>query len=425
MGKLGKILAPIAAVLAIALAVLSILINNGFQKYQKRAANLAETVEKTAKQLDTGTNSGLTSGLNYTAPAPGVKESGSISYADYKSDPAAFEKNTGNVVKLAGQVIDQRDELGSAIVAMTQALGLSAGNISQEQIITLESYADLLTLAKSYAEAFKKHDEEVVRALQESARLVGANNAANAAGRLPVVRETQTQGEGEEQKTVQTAVYDSQARQLGQLKANLEVLIKRRVAYETAIKNLQRVLTAHKLKANVAAIGGSGYENILKALAADMMAINAKLKELDSVKKTLRKTQAELEDARSKIAELEKEKEKLIADLKSANDRLEYYGIGAGKKPDITDKSQINPDTKGKVIIENQDWNFVIADLGKKEIIAGIEVIITDGKNYLATGTIKKVEEEICLIELTMRKASSIPRDSIVIMGRELNSKAE
>ena len=51
MGKLGKILAPIAAVLAIALAVASFFIYKGFQNYQKRAANLAEFPSGTRKRV--------------------------------------------------------------------------------------------------------------------------------------------------------------------------------------------------------------------------------------------------------------------------------------------------------------------------------------------------------------------------------------
>jgi len=407
MGKLGKILSPIAAVLAIALAALSVLIYNGFQKYQKRAANLAETVEKTAKKLDAGTNTGL--------------GSGKLSFADYKGDAGAFEKNTGNVVKLAGDVIGQRDELAEAIASMTQALGMPADTITADQLDAMESYQELLAIAKSYAEAFMKHDNELVKAIQDASKLVGAGNAANAAKRLPTIKETKAaasaeEGENAEEKTVKSAVYDSQEKQLSQLKTNIEAMVKRKAAYELAIKNLQKVFTAYKLKANVNGISGSGFEKILQDLAKDMMEINTKLKELDTIKNQLEEEKARVQAAEAKIKTLEAEKAELNEKLKAANDKLDYYGINNTDKPDLTDKSQVNPDTRGKVILDNKEWNYAIADLGKKKVVPGIEVIFADGTAYLASGIIKKVEEEICLIEITMRKAEDIPKGATVLI---------
>ena len=423
MGKLGKILAPIAAVLAIALAGLSFLIYDGSLKYQKRAANLAETVEKTAKKLDAGTNSGLVSGISYTAPAPGVKESGKLSFKDYRTDPSSFEKNTGNVVKLAGDVIAQRDELSEAIAEMTKALGIQSDVVTAEQLDTLEGYKELLTIAKSYAEAFRKKDNELAKAIQDAAKLVGASNAANASKRLPTIKESKVAssgGEGEEGEasTVKTAVYDSQAKNLAQLSSNIEALQKRRAAYEAAIKNITKVMSAHKFTAKVNGISGSGFEKILLDLATDMKAINDKLKELAKVKKELQQEKAKVEEAQKQINKLKAEKAELDTKLKEAIQKMEYYGIlGNTQKPDLTDKSQVNPDTRGKVIIDNSKWNYVVANLGKKQVVPDVEVIISNNGTYLGSGKITKVEEEICLIEMSMRKTAEIPKDSTVIIS--------
>ncbi|MBR6374262.1 MAG: hypothetical protein IKS20_13870 [Victivallales bacterium] len=330
MGKLGRILAPIAAVLAIALAVASFFIYKGFQNYQKRAANLAETVDKTAKKLDTGSNSGLTSGITYTAPVPGTgtKEDGSLSYKSFKTDASTFEKQTGNVVKLAGDVISQRDEMAEAIQEMTKTLGLPNDTITVETLSSLESYKDLLVLAKSYAEAIRKKDQELAKTVQDVAASVGANKAVAASKKQPVIKETKLapageEGEEAEAKTVKTAVYDSQAKDLAQIKENIGLLQKRRQAYETAIKNLSKVLTAYKFKTNLNGIGGKDFEKILLSLASDMGEINKRLQELNTVKKQLQQEKAKVQAAEKKIKALEAEKEELRKLLKEANDLLD------------------------------------------------------------------------------------------------------
>ena len=431
MGKLGKILAPIAAVLAIALAVASFFIYKGFQNYQKRAANLAETVEKTAKKLDTGTNSGLASGISYTAPVPGTgtKEDGSLSYKNFKTDSATFEKQTGNVVKLAGDVINQRDELAEAIQEMTKVLGLPGDTITVETLSSVESYKDLLILAKSYAEAIRKKDNELAKTVQEVAAAVGANKAVAASKKAPVIKEEKQQpaeGEGEEAaeaKTVKKAVYDSQAKDLAQIKENIVLLQKRKQAYEAAIKNLGKVVTAYKFKTNLNNISGKDFEKVLLGLASDMGEINKKLIELNTVKKQLQQEKAKVQAAEKKIKALEAEKAELSKLLKEANDLLDEHGIRVKQKPDLTEKSQVDANIKGKVLIDNNEWNYVVVDLGKKEVVLDLEVIISNNGEYLASGKIKKVDKDTCLVELSMRKEGAALKGATVIISDSLGKE--
>lgn len=430
MGKLGKILAPIAAVLAIALAVASFFIYKGFQNYQKRAANLAETVEKTAKKLDTGTNSGLSSGISYTAPVPGTgtKEDGSLSYKEFKTDSAKFEKQTGNVVKLAGDVISQRDELAEAIQEMTKTLGLPNDTITVETLSSLESYKDLLILAKSYAEAIRKKDNELAKTVQEVAAAVGANKAVAASKKAPVIKETKLaptgeEGEEAEAKTVKTAVYDSQAKDLAQIKENIALLQKRKQAYENAIKNLGKFVTAYKFKTNLNSISGKDFEKVLSGLTSDMGEINKKLLELNTVKKQLQQEKAKVQAAEKKIKALEAEKEELSKQLKEANDLLDEHGIRIKQKPDLAEKSQVDASVKGRVLIDNKEWNYVVVDLGKKEVVLDIEVIISNNGEYLASGKIKKVEKDTCLVELSMRKEGVALKGAEVIISDSLGKE--
>lgn len=430
MGKLGRILAPIAAVLAIALAVASFFIYKGFQNYQKRAANLAETVDKTAKKLDTGSNSGLTSGITYTAPVPGTgtKEDGSLSYKSFKTDASTFEKQTGNVVKLAGDVISQRDEMAEAIQEMTKTLGLPNDTITVETLSSLESYKDLLVLAKSYAEAIRKKDQELAKTVQDVAASVSANKAVAASKKQPVIKETKLapageEGEEAEAKTVKTAVYDSQAKDLAQIKENIGLLQKRRQAYETAIKNLSKVVTAYKFKTNLNGIGGKDFEKILLSLASDMGEINKRLVELNTVKKQLQQEKAKVQAAEKKIKALEAEKEELRKLLKEANDLLDEHGIRVKQKPDLTDKSQVDASVKGTVIIDNDEWNYVVVDLGRKEVVPDLDVIVSSNGEYLASGKIKKVEKDTCLVELSMRKPDTSLKGATIIISDSLGKE--
>ena len=162
---------------------------------------------------------------------------------------------------------------------------------------------------------------------------------------------------------------------------------------------------------------------MLLGLASDMGEINKKLLELNTVKKQLQQEKAKVQAAEKRIKELEAERDNLNKLLKEANDLLDEYGIRIKQKPDLTEKSQVDANIRGKVIIDNAEWNYVVIDLGRKEVVPDLEVIISNNGKYLASGKIKKVEKDTCVVELSMRKANSSLKGATVIISDSLGKE--
>ena len=82
---------------------------------------------------------------------------------------------------------------------------------------------------------------------------------------------------------------------------------------------------------------------------------------------------------------------------------------------------QINPRIVGVVLLDNPEWNYVICDLSNKDIVKGVNVVISDAQGtFLASGTVTRAEDKISLIEIS-RRAGNIPKDSKVYMGADIN----
>ena len=78
MGKLGKILAPVVAVFAIAALVMSFLVAKQGKLFRERAAVLAEGLVSAAQKLDSG--SGDKSKVTFTKAENGNPEDGTLGW---------------------------------------------------------------------------------------------------------------------------------------------------------------------------------------------------------------------------------------------------------------------------------------------------------------------------------------------------------
>lgn len=420
MGKLGKILAPIVAVLAIGAAVFSVLVGQGFVKYRDRASKMAQGLVDTTNKLDAQTNSGTSAKIKFTAQAPGVKESGSLAYSEFKKDPGKFEADVASVGKLAQDVNNQRNEMADTIAAMTISLGLGTDSLPTDDLKALNSYSACLKLAKDYAEAFNERDKEFVDNIKQYASALRVSGI-NVIDSLPTLEENSETGE-------RNVKRPSFADSLKGIKTAIDALNARKNAYEMAIINVKKVLKSYDdWTADPSRIGtATDYSKILNDLAADLANINGRLDELKRVKTELLKTQGELRQREKEITDLKASVEDLTAKNAEMVEKLKYYGVGVeDNRKDITSIDEVDPDTKGSVLLENKDWNYVIINLGKKAVAAGCEVIISLNGEYQATGKVTKVEEEVSLVEIIKRKASTIPTGAKVYMGSNVKGKVD
>ncbi len=416
MGKLAKILSPLVAVLAIAAAVFSFLIWKDLKPYQARAAKMAEGLVKTAKTLDADTNTGKSGKLTYTAPAPGVKESGAFSYIKYKENSGDFEKNVNEVGSIASTVIDQRNKMAETILTVSKTLGVEDGTMLDEDLKASGTYEGQLSLATSFSKAVKDRETDMLDGIKQISRRLSVSGVDSLEGAITI--ET---GE-DDAKTAKYAgsegIFDKMGKTIDDIKSA-------RDTYEKWLRGLNSYVKKYDWTAKTANIDVKSARTVLDAAKKDMEGINGKLVELESVKKELSEKLAELRTREEEIAKLKEESEGLTKKLAKANERIrELGGEDSASRPVLETVDQINPKIVGYVLLDNAEWNYVICDLSNKDVVKGVMVVISDetGK-FLASGTVSKAEDKISLIEIS-RRSADIPKGAKVFMGANANSES-
>ncbi len=409
MGSLGKVFGPIAAILAIAAAVLSFMISKQREGFVGRAADLSTGVASIAQKLDSGTNSGTASSVSFTA---GEKEDGSLGWPSYKENPSGYKSTIDKVVSLAGSVNSQRGDLAKAVSDMGIALGLSEEDMAVEDLNKLSAYADKAKEGVAMAQAVKARDAQMAGTLVATARALGYNLNP----RIFSERETKTSDEGDV-----SIAFNCKPGLTGLEKAT-QLVADRSKAMETAMKGLPQQMTAYNdWSTEFDNLGGKDYAQALASLQVDCQRINARLEELAKAKVTI----ADLKETRAK---LENQVAKLETDLKKANEDKEEMEARLRKHGDdsenivkkMTDKSKIDYDLRGKVLLFNPEWNYVIIDMGHDKVMMDMTIAISYEGKYLASARIVKLEEKISMAEIiTASKNLDIPVGAVVVLSGE------
>ena len=443
MGKLGKILAPIVAVLAIAAAVLNFLVSDGFKKYQERASRMAKGLVDTSAKLDAQTNTGKSSAVKFTAKAPGVKESGSLSYADFKADADKFSKTVNAVAEIADSVIAQRNELTEAVKDMSIKLGMKEDDISADDMKDSGTYQARLALAKSYVDEYEKRDNEFVTYIKKYASSLG--RSAGYIDRKPEVKtvkaapakaasddeESDDDAEAAEPVETKVAKFESNSSSLEALNRAILDMKTCRDSYEKAIRNVKSTLSNYnEWKADVDYISERNYQSVLPGLARDLAGINGKLGELNQTKADLARRTEELNRSKGEVASLKQKAEDDAKEIDKLNARVKELLLLLGGDESVEELMEddskppvelANVDEKivGKVLIDNKQWNYVITDLGNRKVAVGTPVIIGASSGaYIASGKVIKAEDRVSLVEITRRmKGGDIEVGSNVFVG--------
>ncbi len=447
MGKLGKILAPIVAVLAIAAAVLNFLVNDGFKKYQERASKMAKGLVDTGAKLEAQTNTGKGASIKFTAAAPGVKESGTLSFADFKADPNKFNSTVNAVTEIADKVVAQRNDLTEAIKDISIKLGMKEDDIAADDMKDAGSYQAKLALAKSYVDAYEQRDKEFITYLKMFASSVGKN--AGAIERRPVIKtekvappkkaasedseEGEESDESEEAEPVETKVakFESNSSALDAVNRAIVDMKNCRDSYEKSIRSVKSVISNYgEWKSDVSSISERNYESVLMALAGDLAGINRKLGEINQVKAELARKNDELNRTKGEVENLKKKNEDAAREIEKITARVKELSTLLGGDESIADAmdedsgpvvtlKDVKLNTQGKVIIDNKEWNYAITDLGNKKVAEGAKLafVAPDG-SYIGSGVVTKVKEGVSLVEITRRlNKASIPVGATVIVS--------
>jgi len=416
------ILGPVVAVLAIAIAALSFVVSSRRMEFRDRAAVLAKGVADTAQKLDAQTGSGAAAKVTFTPAAPGTKESGALGWPTYHTDKAEYQKAIDATVKLAADVNTQRGELALAIYEMSIALQLPENALTQDSLNTLSSYKNAIADAKTHATAVRNRDDAVLGALKAYSSEVGLKlNTAS----LETRSEAKITDEDGNETGTKLGDFDCK-KPLDDLRTAIKDVNDRQKAFEAALKTTPEKIPEFTWTAQVENLSGRGFPNVLAALEEDYGAINGKLVELKKTIEDLAKVKQEKQELEGAFAELKDKNATLEKDVTALKKQVRDLGgeseIGFAKT--IESIRDVDPNTSGKVLVANPQWNFVVADMGQEHVIAEVPVIISSEGKYLASGIVKKVEKKVSLVEIVRGDVAGIPEGAQVFVNLTAKEKS-
>ena len=458
MGKLGKIFGFLVLVLAIVVAALSFLLSKHRQMFRDRAAVLAEGTVKTAQALSGGT--GAASPVSFTPASGGGKESGNLGWGDYKANPADYKGKIEQVEKLAKSVTAQRNALSETLVAISSTLkapedlGVSAGNLNN-----LGKYEAAAKALAGHVEEVEKRDEEVRASLEALSGILRATipgfadpafytrkTADGSAPKAPKKPAKKSDDEEEEEPAaeeetdsaaVQYGGYDVQTA-LQALEQAAKVLVTRTAAYENGYANLIAAISKYDWNVNISRIKGNDYKSALNTMVEDAKAINTKIVDLEEqvakLKKEVEDFKAKLADREQKIANLEEELKKMTAERDQLKKQAELLSMPKSEYKDvnapveaIAKMEEVKVEITGKVLDVNEEWNFITLDLGKDQVVPGLNLAVNQNGNYIATVKITKIEDRVCCAEVVSGRVADIKPGAVVFYSgtNKVESKEE
>lgn len=420
MGNLGKIFGPVVVVLAIAAAVLSFLIANQRLHFRDRAAMLSQGMADTAKILDEGTNSGLSSAVSFTPASPSSpKESGSLGWEDYKksatTQDGSYKKTLSTVQDLAAKVIEQRNALTAGILDSARALNYPAEvELNSADLNSLDKYADSTAKMVDHAKAVAERDAAILQKVNEVAGVVNAS-IDDAILTRPVVTDDSGQTKPGDYKVDEA---------FGDFKQKVEAVLTRCQLLSTGVAGAVAAIDKHswneKLRPQtLARANANTLRAQLELLAADCQKINDSLKRREFLEDEYDKQKSVIGELEEKLTRLESDNEKQLSRLKKLEERVGFADADQGEKVESWDG--IDQNTIGKVMRVNKDFGFVVVDLSEKKVMRDVRLAVTRSGKYVATLAVIKAMPYQSIADLTHGSISDINvGDEIIISARQM-----
>lgn len=417
MAKLGKILAPIVAVLAIAAAVLSFLVSSRRADFVNRAAVLSSGVATVAQKLDVQSGSNVSSQVTFTPAAPGTKESGSLAWSSYKTDKDAFQRTVDSAINLAGSLNAQRNLLAQTMLEMVVELRLPERELATEKLTDLNTYEKGAAQARAHAVAVRERDDMLLASLKASSVTVGFNFAGNEDAFLTRTKRFDENGEES------LGNFDCRGALEGYENAVSSVK-KRHDDFANALRDSVRTVSSYDWSADVSALSGTRYTSVLGDMKNDFSGINSKLVLLKTTQEELKSVQAEKEKLEESNAELiasaEKAEKEIAALRKKMTDLgIEDEGAGVVEAKAVTSYEDLDMSLQGRVLLSNKEWNYIIVDLGNTALMKGVRLAISSQGKFLGTAEVTEVQERVSLAELLRGSIEEIPTGAQVIISSQ------
>lgn len=429
MGKLSSLFGILATLLAIAAAVLSFLIASRRDEFRGRADKLAVAVTTMVGHLDNESNTNIQNDVSFTPadPASGQPESGTLgwqAYHDAKDESGAyadFQQTLDRATQFAQSMNQQRNDLAETIAEVGRILQIPDTALDPAHLKDLgdpDHFSEAVTAVTAHADAVARRDEAMIQTLVRASADIDNPIDKTAL----TVREETPNADG----NMVLGQYPVRG-PLDSFGFQVQGLKQRCDAYaETLVGAINRV-TEHEWEAKPNQVAEQrGYERALTDLLNDFDAINDKLAQYEV-------TKMELERQKQKVAQLSTDMDRLREQLEDTEEQLARakqrinqllarlpddmrQGMELEPTGDV-DPNRIDPNLTGTILEVNEEWNFVILDLGSRHVREDLELLVARGDRLIAKVVISKVLGKVSVAEILpeVRTATVQAGDRVIL----------
>ena len=380
MGKIGKILAPVVAIFAIAVLVMSFLVAKQGKLFRQRSQVLAEGLVKAAKTLDSG--SGDAGKVTFTPAENGNPEDGALGWPKFVESSDSYSSSANAVDALARKVISQRDYIIDQLVSTSVKLEAPAEKRPDaETLAKLPSYEEGADGFFKYVENRVARDKNVAMEINRFASQVNVKGTFNG--------EVQ---EGGVLTSTDKRVFTEMAGNVGNLKNNYK-------AYQNFFRGVSQTLARVRLEqgtlrttnANAPALNNDGLaakdvtdiKSMLDGFTADLTLIQGQLARIPQLKNEIEEQKAAIAELQDKVAEWKAKYEQDEEVIQN------YYKQGLGMSSATNDKVKKNnyedmrKDLSGEILQVDAKFGYVIVNLTDCDVVKDVIFSVhrlSDGK---------------------------------------------
>jgi len=413
MGKLGTTFGIVAAILAIVAAGLSFMISGKRALYEDRASKLATTVAQMVDKLDQNSNSGAKAAVSFTV-AEGQKNGtpeDTLGWKKYLADPSAFDSSLTQGVTLAEKLNTQRDALAKSLADTSTQLGQDLDVKELRDLASPTGFGTAISSVAGHVEAVSARDKAMADALVKAAGTI--NHPLDAAALSK--REESTDADG---KTVKGQFPC--AAPLEAFNGSVKGLATRANDYAEAIVAGIRGVSKHTWQADPEKVKDEReYSGALTSLQNDFTDINEQLALYEQAKKEVAEQKARIsqlvegvEEAQAELKDVKKDLTKSKAEIKRLQ-KIANIGEGGTDGP--------SQDLSGEVVEVNDQWNFVVLNVGRKDRVPeNLKMLVARGDKLVARLQLSKVMGKVSVAEiLPEANIDAIKVGDRVIMPKE------
>ncbi|MBT4819230.1 MAG: hypothetical protein HON70_26210, partial [Lentisphaerae bacterium] len=393
-----------------------------------RSAELSGTVASMVGKLENESGTTYKSRINFT-PGEGdqaAKETGSLSWNEYRGardkatgEHPAYTKLLGEAVRLATDINEQRNALAQSLATVAADMKIPETDLDPTALTNLAE-SDQFTKSSnrilSLSKAVVGRDEAMIQTLLTCARAIDFD--------LPTSSFRDRDENVDEDGVVSLGDFKHSAPLLA-FSGEVSGINERCNEYaKTIVDGVSRV-NKFKWETQVDQISDKEqYGSVCTSLLNDFEGLNQQLVQFEQARNRITSLKVQIE-------ELEEEQEAHKEEIADLNRKVEdLKRLVAGKRikapPPGTPGAKpvdIDPDIEGKIVQVNDEWNFVVLNLGReKGVDEEMEMLVARADDLVARLQISKVLRKICIAEILpeVQTASVKVGDRVILPDKKV-----